>query len=79
MVNGQFMNNLFHTIDYYHKIIIQFIFLSYVKNDLVKIGESILYYIEFLIKFKFKTSKNEKKILKYSNRDNPDYKAKLNI
>ena len=50
------MNTNFHTINYYHKIIIQYIYLSYVKNDLVKIEESILDYIEFLIKFKYKTS-----------------------
>ena len=35
----------------------QYIYLSFIKNDLVKIGESILDYIEFLLKFKFKTSK----------------------
>ena len=65
----QLMNTKFHTINYYHKIIIQFIYLSYVKNDLVKIGESILDYLEFLIKFKFKTSKEDKNFLsiKYSN------------
>ena len=38
------MNTNFHTINYYHKIIIQYIYLSYVKNDLVKIEESILDY-----------------------------------
>ena len=32
-IKGQFMNTLFHTINYYHKVIIQFIFLSYAKND----------------------------------------------
>ena len=65
----QLMNTKFHTINYYHKIIIQFIYLSYVKNDLVKIGESLLDYLEFLIKFKFKTSKEDKNFLsiKYSN------------
>ena len=41
-INGQFMNTSYHTINYYHKIIIQYIYLSYVKNDLIKIGESIL-------------------------------------
>ena len=56
MLSGQFMNTYYHTINYYHKILIQYIYLSYVKNDLVKIGESILDYIEFLIEFKFKTS-----------------------
>ena len=79
IIKGQLMNNLFHIINYYNKILIQFIFLSYVKNDLVKIGESILQYIEFLIKFKFKTSLNEKYFLKNIYRDNPTYKAKQNI
>ena len=77
IINGQFMNTLFHTINYYHKILIQFIYLSYVKGDLVKIGESILDYIEFLIKFKFKTSSDEKYFLKIKYKDNqerPEYR-----
>ena len=78
IVKGQFMNTLFHTINYYHKIIVQFIFLSYVKNDLIKIGESILDYIEFLIKFKFKTSLDEKHFLNYHYREQPEYKEKQN-
>jgi len=78
-IEGQFMNTLFHTINYYHTIIIQFIFLSYVKNDLVKIGESILDYIEFLIKFKFKTSSDEKYFLNYHYREQPEYKVKQDI
>ena len=49
IMNGQFMNTLYHTINYYNKILIQYIYLSYAKNDLIKIGESILDYIEFLI------------------------------
>ena len=57
ILKEQFMNTKFPTINYYHKILIQFIYLSYEKNDLIKIGESILDYIEFLIKFKLKTSK----------------------
>ena len=61
---GQFMNTYFHTINFYHKIIIQYIYLSYVKNDLIKIGESILDYIEFLLKFKLKTSLEKKFFLK---------------
>ena len=73
---GLFMNNKFHCINYYHKILIQFIFLSYVKNDLIKIGESILDYIEFLIKFKFKTSSEEKNFLKIYNRNNHIFKEK---
>ena len=76
IIKGQFMNTLFHTINYYHKIIIQFIFLSYTKKDLVKIGESILDYLEFLIKFKFKSSSKEKHFLKINNRNRPEYKDK---
>ena len=78
-IKNQFMNTLFHTINYYHKILIQFIFLSFVKNDLVKIGESILDYIEFLIKFKFKTSSNNNNFLKIYYKDHPKYKEKQNI
>ena len=76
LLNGQFMNTNFHTINYYHKIIIQYIYLSYVKNDLIKIGESILDYIEFLIKFKFKISSDSKYILNIHNRDRPEFKEK---
>ena len=72
-IQEQFMNTTFHTINYYHKILIQYIFLSYAKNDLVKIGESILNYLEFLIKFKFKTSEEEKYILEIKNRKNPEF------
>ena len=53
---GKFMNTSFHTVNYFNKVLIQYIYLSYAKNDLIKIGESILDYIEFLLKFKFKTS-----------------------
>ena len=82
-IKEQFMNTTFHTINYYHKILIQYIFLSYVKNDLVKIGESILNYLEFLIKFKFKVSEEEKVVLKINNRnhskfiDKQNYKKKI--
>ena len=79
IISGQFMNTSFHTINYYHKILIQFIYLSYIKNDLIKIGESILDYIEFLIKFKFKTSLNDKYFLKIKNKDRKEYKTKLNF
>ena len=34
IIEQQFMNTTFHTITYYHKIIIQYIYLSYAKNDL---------------------------------------------
>ena len=76
LLSGQFMNTNFHTINYYHKIIIQYIYLSYIKNDLIKIGESILDYIEFLIKFKFKVSSDSKYILNIHNRDRPEFKEK---
>ena len=75
-INGQFMNTNFHSINYYHKIIIQYIYLSFLKNDLIKIGESILDYIEFLINFKFKTSKDKKYILKIKYKDISPYKEK---
>ena len=76
IIKGQFMNTKFHTINYYHKILIQFIYLSYDKNDLVKIGESILNYIEFLIKFKFKTLSDDKYFLKIHNRNKAEFKQK---
>ena len=75
-LSGQFMNTTFHNINYYHKILIQYIFLSFVKNDLIKIGESILDYIEFLLKFKFKTSSENKYLLNIHNRDRPELKRK---
>ena len=76
LLNGQFMNTHLHTINYYHKILIQYIYLSYVKNDLIKIGESILDYIEFLIKFKFKTSEETAHYLNIRNKDKIEYKDK---
>ena len=79
IINEQFMNTIFHTLTYYNKVIIQFIFLSYVKNDLIKIGESILDYIEFLIKFKFKTPLNDRNFLKIYNLNNSQYKTKQSI
>ena len=75
-LSGQFMNTTFHNINYYHKILIQYIYLSFVKNDLVKIGESILDYIEFLLKFKFKTSSENKYLLNIRNRERPELKQK---
>ena len=66
-VKGQYMNTAFHSFDYFHKILIQYIFLSYVKNDLIKIGESILDYIEFLLKFKFKTTEENDYLLNIYN------------
>ena len=77
IISGQFMNTSFHTINYYHKIVIQFIYLSYIKNDLVKIGESILDYIEFLIKFKFKTSLNDKTFLNIKYKDRSKFRKKI--
>ena len=75
-LSGYFMHTQFHTINYYHKIIIQYIYLCFISNDLVKIGESILDYIEFLIKFKLKTSKKNKYILNINNKDIPEIKEK---
>ena len=79
IMNGQFMNTLFHTINYYNKVLIQYIYLCYSKNDLVKIGESILDYIQFLLKFKFKTSSEEKYFLKIRNKERPEFQEKQNI
>ena len=59
-INGLYINTNYHNIMYYHRIIIQYIYLCFVKNDLVKIGESILDYLEFLIKFKFRLSISNK-------------------
>ena len=75
-LNGWFMHTNFHTINYYHKILIQYVYLCFISNDSVKIGESILDYIEFLIKFKLKTSKDLKYILYVSNKDIPEIKEK---
>ena len=73
------MHTSYHTINYYHKIIIQYIFLCYSSNDLIKIGESILDYIEFLLKFKLKTDKNNMEYLNRMNESIPLYKEKQNI
>ena len=78
VLNGQFMNTTYHKINYYHKTLIQYIFLSFVKNDLVKIGESILDYIEFLLKFKLKTSNDNKYILNIQNKERQELKQKQN-
>ena len=78
-ISEQFINTSFHTISYFHKIIIKYIYLSYVKNDLVKIGESILDYIEFLIKFKFKISSDEKDFMKINNKDFLEFNTKQNF
>ena len=78
-IKEQFMNTNFHNINYYHKIIIQYIYLSFVKNDLIKIGESILDYIEFLIAFKLRTCKDKKHILKIQNKNLEKFKDKQNI
>ena len=75
-LNGWFMHTNFHTINYYHKILIQYVYLCFISNDSVKIGESILDYIEFLIKFKLKTSKDLKYILYVNNKDIPEIKEK---
>ena len=73
------MHTYFHTINYYHKILVQYIYLCFISNDLVKIGESILDYIEFLIKFKLKVSKENKYIININNKDIPEIKVKQSI
>ena len=78
-IKGQFMNTYFHDINYYHKIIIQYIYLSYLKNDLIKIGESILDYLEFLIAFKFKTSENNNYFLNTKYKNHSKYHKKQKI
>ena len=78
-LSGYFMHTSFHTINYYHKILIQYVYLCFVSNDLVKIGESILDYIEFLIKFKLKTYKENKYIININNKDIPEIKEKQAI
>ena len=78
-LSGYFMHTSFHTINYYHKIIIQYIYLCFISNDLVKIGESILDYIEFLIKFKLKSYEENAYILNINNKDIPEIKEKQQI
>ena len=78
-LSGFFINSNYHTIGYYHKILIQYIFLSYASNDLIKIGESILDYLEFLIKFKLKINKDYKDILYKHYEKVPYYNEKQNI
>jgi hypothetical protein len=73
------MHTSFHTINYYHKVIIQYIYLCYASNDLIKIGESILDYIEFMLKFKLKTNKKYKEYLYKKNDSIPFYQEKQNI
>ena len=75
-ISGQYINTTFHNVKYYHKIIIQYIYFSYIKKDLIKIGESILAYIEFLIKFKFKTSANDRYFLKINSKNKFKYRKK---
>ena len=78
-LSGLFMHTSFHTINYYHKVIIQYIYLCYASNDLIKIGESILDYIEFMLKFKLKTNKKYKEYLYKKNDSIPFYQEKQNI
>ena len=71
-LGGCYANTNFHTITNYHKVLIQYIYLCFISNDLVKIGESILDYIEFLIKFRLKTLKNNAYILNMNNKEIPE-------
>ena len=75
-LSGCFMHTKFHLINYYHKILIQYIYLCFLSNDLVKIGESILDYIEFLIKFKLKTSEENSYIMNINNIEIPEIREK---
>ena len=75
-LSGYFMHTNFHTINYYNKILIQYIYLCFISNDLVKIGESILDYIEFLIKFKLKNPKENNFIMSIHNKDIPEIQEK---
>lgn len=72
-LSGLYLNSQFHTISYFNKILIQYVYLCYVSNDLIKIGESILDYIEFLLKYKLST-KNQKEILNKNLYSIPYYK-----
>ena len=72
-LSGLYLNTQYHTISYFHKILIQYVYLCYVSNDLIKIGESILDYIEFLLKFKLST-KNKKDLLNKNLSNIPYYK-----
>ena len=77
-LSGLFLHKHYHTINYYHKILIQYIFLCYASSDLIKIGESMLDYIEFLIKFKLKPHEpNRRYESKNSKNNNIDYFEKI--
>ena len=72
-LNGLFLHKYYHTINFYHKTLIEYIFLCFTSSDLIKTGESILDYIEFLIKFKLKPHEpNQKK-----SKNNVDYFDKI--
>ena len=75
---GCFTETNYHTIDNYHRILMQYIYLCFISNDLVKIGESILDYLEFLIKFKLKTSEENGYKLNIKNKDIPEIKTMQN-
>ena len=77
-LNGLFLHKYYHTINYYHKILIQYIFLCFASSDLIKIGESMLDYIEFLIKFKLKAHESNRRIEnKLKDINNIDYFDKI--
>ena len=67
LLGGIYSHKIYHTINYYHKSLIQYIYLCYVSNDLIKIGESILDYIEFIIKFKLKSNIDTRHIMEVNN------------
>ena len=81
-LNGLFLHKDYHSINFYHKTLIQYIFLCFTSNDLIKIGESILDYIEFLIKFKLKSRASNikyqvKNFKNVNNNNNVDYFYKI--
>ena len=73
-LNGMYLHNQYTTIPHFHKVLIQYVYLCYVSNDLVKIGESVLDYIEFLLKFKLSSIKSKKDIYSKHLSNIPYYK-----
>ena len=78
-LNGMYLHTQYTTIPHFHKVLIQYVYLCYVSNDLVKIGESILDYIEFLLKFKLSSIKNKKDIYNKHLSNIPYYKNMQDI
>lgn len=51
-LEGLYLHTKYHSVYYFQKILVQYVHLCHSSNDLIKIGEAILEYIHFLIKFK---------------------------